>query len=466
MIISMPQNVEKIIKKLNEHSHEAYAVGGCVRDSILGKEPDDWDITTSAKPWQVKEIFHRTIDTGIVHGTVTVMIGKEGYEVTTYRIDGNYEDNRHPQEVMFTGNLIEDLKRRDFTINAMAYNHDQGLVDAFEGKADIDRKIIRCVGIAEERFTEDALRILRAVRFSAQLGFAIEGETLKSIAKLSSNLQYISAERIQSELVRLMVSPYPDMLLTAYETGITRVILPEFNRLMEAEGEESASVGNMTLLALHTVRANKYLRLAVLFTHMGKLPANCLEEGAVTQRKPSEKGAALTKIILERLKFDNETKRIVTNLVKYYDYNIEIDKDGYGVRKAIYHVSEELFPMLLEVKEAYLKAAVHGSDKNKNISEGGASDSSARKVTQAEQDKLCIIKRQYKEIMEGRQCVALKDLQITGLDLIELGMKPGKEIGEMLHLLLEQVLKHPEYNKKDKLISIFNHILSYDRKNI
>lgn len=455
MNISMPQNVEKIIKILNEHSHEAYAVGGCVRDSILGREPEDWDITTSAKPWQVKEIFHRTIDTGIAHGTVTVMIGKEGYEVTTYRIDGNYEDSRHPDEVIFTRSLIEDLKRRDFTINAMAYNYNKGLVDAFDGKADIDKKIIRCVGIAEERFTEDALRILRAVRFSAQLGFAIEGETLKGIAKLSSNLQYISEERIQSELVRLMVSPYPAMLLTAYEAGITSVILPEFDRLMEPEGEESAkefvSVGNTTLLALQAVPANKYLRLAVLFTHIGKPSAKQPEGGADTDRNHSEKGAALTKIILERLKFDNETKRIVTNLVRYYDYNIESDKDGYGVRKAIYHVGDELFPMLLAVKAAYLKAAVH---------------SNSEKGARAELDKLCIINDQYKEILEGGQCVSLKNLQITGSDLIELGMRPGKEIGEILHILLEQVLKHPEYNKKEKLISIFTNTLSYDRKNI
>ena len=177
--LELPEKVRQIIEQIQKHGFEAYAVGGCVRDSLLGRTPDDWDITTSAKPQEVKAIFPRTIDTGIEHGTVTVMMGKEGFEVTTYRIDGAYLDGRHPESVEFSSNLVEDLKRRDFTINAMAYNEQQGLVDVFEGIEDMQRKVIRCVGNPKERFGEDALRMMRAIRFSAQLGFEIEEETLK-----------------------------------------------------------------------------------------------------------------------------------------------------------------------------------------------------------------------------------------------------------------------------------------------
>lgn len=225
MQIKLPEKVEYIIHTLEEAGYEAYAVGGCVRDSLLGREPDDWDITTSARPQQVKAVFPRTIDTGIQHGTVTVMMGKEGFEVTTYRIDGEYEDSRHPKEVIFTANLIEDLKRRDFTINAFAYNDRSGIVDAFDGMEDLENGIIRCVGDAKERFTEDALRMMRAVRFSAQLGYDIEEKTKEAITLLAPNLKNISAERIQVELVKLLQSPHPDYLRMAYELGITRVIL-------------------------------------------------------------------------------------------------------------------------------------------------------------------------------------------------------------------------------------------------
>ena len=226
MKIELPEKVKQIINTIQAAGFEAYAVGGCVRDSLLGRVPDDWDITTSAKPQQIKELFPRTIDTGIQHGTVTVMLQKEGFEVTTYRIDGKYEGSRHPKEVTFTANLTEDLKRRDFTINAMAYNETEGLIDIFDGKGDIERKLIRCVGEAKERFKEDALRMMRAVRFSAQLGYDIEKNTKDAIKELAPTLKNISAERIQTELIKLVISPNPDYLRIAYETGVTAVILP------------------------------------------------------------------------------------------------------------------------------------------------------------------------------------------------------------------------------------------------
>ena len=211
--IILPEAVKKIINVLQSAGYEAWAVGGCVRDSILHREPDDWDITTSARPEQVKVLFHRTVDTGIQHGTVTVLVDRVGYEVTTYRIDGEYEDSRHPKEVTFTASLQEDLRRRDFTINAMAYNEEAGLVDIFGGIEDISKKVIRCVGDAKERFTEDALRMMRAVRFSAQLGYDIEEATRLAICELSQTLEKISAERIRTELLKLLVSPHPELSL-------------------------------------------------------------------------------------------------------------------------------------------------------------------------------------------------------------------------------------------------------------
>ena len=231
--IELPKHVNHIIHRLQEHGFDAYAVGGCVRDTLLGRVPQDWDITTSATPERVKQLFSHTIDTGIEHGTVTVMLEHVGYEVTTYRIDGEYEDGRHPKEVTFTDNLKEDLRRRDFTINAMAYNDERGLVDVFDGVGDLEHHVIRCVGDARERFTEDALRMLRAVRFAAQLDFSIEEETKEAVRLLAPTIAKVSAERIQMELVKLLCSGKPALLETAYDLGLTAVFLPEFDRMMQ-----------------------------------------------------------------------------------------------------------------------------------------------------------------------------------------------------------------------------------------
>lgn len=233
--LELPEKVRQIIEQIQKHGFEAYAVGGCVRDSLLGRTPDDWDITTSAKPQEVKAIFPRTIDTGIEHGTVTVMMGKEGFEVTTYRIDGAYLDGRHPESVEFSSNLVEDLKRRDFTINAMAYNEQQGLVDVFEGIEDMQRKVIRCVGNPKERFGEDALRMMRAIRFSAQLGFEIEEETYRAVEELAPTLEKVSMERIQVELVKTLLSAHPDYVRFYQETGLFCDVLPQADVILSGK---------------------------------------------------------------------------------------------------------------------------------------------------------------------------------------------------------------------------------------
>lgn len=435
-IIQLPENVKYIIDTIMEAGYEAFAVGGCIRDSILGREPNDWDITTSASPYQVKELFRRTIDTGIQHGTVTVMIDKEGYEVTTYRIDGEYEDSRHPKEVIFTANLEEDLKRRDFTINAMAYNEKTGLVDIFEGVEDIKRKRIRCVGSPMERFTEDALRMMRAVRFSAQLGYVIEEETAKAIKELAPNLTKISAERIQTELVKLVVSPNPDFLRIAYETGITKVVLPEFDRLMETaqnHPHHCYNVGEHTLRSMKEIAPVKALRLAMLFHDMGKPECLSVDEEGITHfyghPKVSEELAGK---ILHRLKFDNETIYLVKKLVKYHDYETEAAPKY--VRRAMMKIGEDIYPLLFAVKRADIAAQ---SDYKR--------EEKYEKVNQIEQI--------YESVLEENQCVSLKTLAVSGKDLITgVGMQPGRELGEMLQYLLELVVENPELNHRETLL--------------
>ena len=254
--IELPEDVRTILAKLETEGYEAYAVGGCVRDSILGRKPGDWDITTSARPESIKALFRRTVDTGIEHGTVTVLMGSRSYEVTTYRIDGEYADLRHPKEVLFTASLEEDLKRRDFTINAMAYNESTGLVDLFDGMSDLNNRVIRAVGKPEERFGEDALRILRAFRFSAQLDFEVEEKTREAAKKLAANLSMISAERIREELTKLLVSDHPEKIEELYDNKITDVILPELNRCME---EEQNNPHHLYTVGIHSIKAMTFI---------------------------------------------------------------------------------------------------------------------------------------------------------------------------------------------------------------
>ena len=437
MKMILPEKVNFIIDTLQKHGFEGYAVGGCVRDAMLSRVPQDWDITTSAKPEQVKALFKHTIDTGIQHGTVTVMLDHEGFEVTTYRIDGEYEDARHPKEVQFTSNLLEDLKRRDFTINAMAYNEKDGLVDAFDGLGDLERGIIRCVGVAEERFTEDALRMLRAVRFAAQLGFEIEDKTRAAIGKLAPNLAKVSAERIQIELVKLLTSAHPEEIKTAWETGLTNVFLPEFNAMMETEQNNphhQYSVGEHTIVALKEVEPDKVCRLTMLLHDIAKPVCKTTDEEGIDHFYGHvEKGAEMARAILRRLKFDNDTTNRVCHLVACHDHMPDLTEKS--VRRAIFKNGVEQYPALFAVKRA---------------------DSLAQSEYQRAEklESLETYRQIYDTIMEKQQCLSIRDLAITGSDLIALGMQPGKELGETLKKLLELVLEDPELNTKEKLIQL------------
>lgn len=434
MKIELPRKVVLIIKNLQRHGYDAYAVGGCVRDSILNRKPEDWDITTSAKPEQVKRIFRRTVDTGIKHGTVTVLIGKDGFEVTTYRVDGLYEDGRHPKEVTFTSRLEEDLKRRDFTINAMAYNDDERLVDAFGGMRDLNYHLIRCVGDPKERFSEDALRILRAVRFSAQLAFPIESETAEAIKSLAPNLEKISAERIQAELVKLLVSDHPERIQDACELGITKVVLPEWDDMVGVKQNtphHKYDVAAHTVHALQNVKNDKVLRLTMLFHDMGKPVMKTTDENG----RDHFKGHAIAseqiaKTVMKRLKFDNDTIRKVTKLVAYHDYRME--PTGANVRRAMHEIGVELFPYYLAVRLADTKAQSSYERRGKL-------------------ENIIQIRELYRNALRNKECVTLKDLAVTGTDLINLGIAPGKELGTLLNELLDMVIEDPAWNQKGKL---------------
>lgn len=434
MKIELPKKVQMIIQNLQLHGYEAYAVGGCVRDSILARRPEDWDITTSAKPEEIKKLFRRTVDTGIEHGTVTVLIGKDSFEVTTYRIDGVYEDSRHPKEVIFTNQLEEDLRRRDFTINAMAYNDEVRLVDVFGGMKDLNHHLIRCVGNAEERFSEDALRILRAVRFSAQLDFPIEEQTAEAVKKLAPSLKNISAERIQVELVKLLTSNHPEKIQDAYNLGITKIILPEWDAMVGVEQKtphHKYDVAEHTLHALKNVKKDKILRLTMLFHDMGKPSMKTTDEKGVDHFK----GHALVseeiaRKILRRLKFDNDTVKKVTRLVCYHDYRIEATPQN--VRRAMNRIGVELFPYYLAVRMADVKAQSPYKRREKI-------------------ENIVAMREVYQETLLNGDCVTLRDLAVGGRDLMELGMQPGRELGSMLSELLEWVIDEPECNKKEIL---------------
>ena len=435
MKIQLPQAVKWILDELQKNGQEAYAVGGCVRDTILGRNPQDWDITTSARPEQVKAIFRKTIDTGIQHGTVTVMIDHVGYEVTTYRIDGEYEDARHPKEVTYTASLLEDLRRRDFTINAMAYNEPDGLVDAFDGIGDLNRGVIRCVGDAAERFGEDALRMLRAVRFAAQLGFVVEEKTRLAIWELASNLQKVSAERIQVELTKLLLSDHPQEMQMLYDTGISSVILPEWDAMVETQQNNPHhcfSVGEHTRHALMEVRPDKVLRYAVLLHDVAKPVCKTTDEKGIDHfYQHPQKGEKMAEEILRRLKMDNVTIDAVCGLVRYHDKNPALN--GKAIRRAVFLAGRQRYPALFEIKRADILAQ---SDYQK-------------------QEKLNYLKeyeRIYDEIVSMGECLSLKELAVDGSDLIKAGVKPGKEIGQILKQLLDLVIDEPEKNTKEYLM--------------
>ncbi len=458
--ITVPEDARKIIQILNDAGHEAFVVGGCVRDSVLGRNPADWDITTSASPAQVKELFRRTVDTGIKHGTVTVLMKSDGmlngYEVTTYRIDGIYDDGRHPRNVTFTSDLSKDLERRDFTINAMAYHPEKGLVDLFGGREDLSNNIIRCVGDAEKRFGEDALRMMRAIRFAAQLGAEIEPDTYAAIKKLAPTLEKVSAERIRVEMEKLLMSANPEFFKLFYETGLTKVFLPEFDDCMVTDQENPHHAYNVGDHMLHAVSAvnldrlaeeysgeefdknKRILRLTMLLHDIGKSATKTVDEEGIAHFKGHpELGTQMSGEILRRLRYDNDTVKMVSGLIAAHEIRYPAEKKN--VRRIIGKVGEDYFPLLYYVNEA---------------------DALAQSMYMREEklQRLQDIRNLYKEIKSDNECVSLKTLAVKGADLIAAGIKPGPALGGILQKMLEDVIEEPVHNDREYLMS---HLTEY-----
>ncbi len=434
-MIVLPEKVKTVINTLQDAGYEAYAVGGCIRDSLRGRRPHDWDITTSAHPAEVQRLFRRTVDTGMKHGTVTVLLDQDSFEVTTYRIDGEYLDGRHPEQVTFTKDLAGDLQRRDFTINAMAYNEENGLVDIFGGQTDLNDEIIRAVGDPEERFSEDALRILRAVRFAAQLDFQVDPVTKAAAERLSGSLRQISAERIRDELLKLLTSDHPEKLRDCYETGMTAAFLPEFDAMMKTPQNtphHSYSVGEHTILSMKHIAPDPVLRFTMLLHDAGKPSARTTDEnGRDHFYGHPEKSAVIADDVLRRLKFDNDTRRRIVQLVRFHDERPPLSETA--VRRAIVKCGQEAFPAMFLVREADIMA----------------------QSEYYREEKLQYIRdfrNLYEEILKRGDCLTIKDLALSGRDLIEMGYEPGPELGRTLDKLLSAVLEHPEKNSREELI--------------
>lgn len=436
--INMPKEVEYIITTLEEQGHEAYAVGGCIRDSLLNRMPQDWDITTDAKVDEVIKIFKslglNVVETGIKYGTVTVFINFIGYELTTYRIDGNYLDGRHPEKVEFTNNLKEDLSRRDFTINAMAYNNKSGLVDYYNGREDLENKIIKSVGDPLNRFSEDALRMIRGVRFSAQLNFNIEKSTRDAIKRLSENIKNVSVERIRVEFNKILLSPNVYKIKELNQCGLLKSFFLEYNiceETMQNNKYHIYNVGDHLICSAQNVDNKLHLKLTMLLHDIGKPKCKTTDNDGIDHFYGHEKiSSEMARIILRRLKYDNKTIDKVSFLIKYHHYPIENKRN---IKKLLNKIGLEPFRDLLKVKEGDIKAQnlMFFNNRYKSILK-------AEKILD--------------EILKYKECFTLKNLAIDGKDLINLGYKNGKDIGKTLNSLLELVLKNPELNKKEELI--------------
>lgn len=441
MNIFVPKEVNFIINTFYKNNYEAYMVGGCVRDSILGITPKDYDLTTSAKPETTILLFNKTIPTGLKHGTITILINNNPYEVTTFRTDGSYLDNRRPSSVNFVTDIKDDLSRRDFTINALAYNEIAGLIDYFNGVNDINNKLIRCVGDADKRFKEDALRMLRAIRFSCQLSFDIEISTLNAIKKNYLLISNISKERIRDELCKILISPNPSKgIKLLQETNLLEVILPDINSLVGFSSKcsnHNRNVFSHTLKVIDNTNDNLILRLSALFHDVGKIntltplnngsfygfPGHCLE------------GSIMAKKILSNLRFDNNTIEIVCKLIEHHlVLNVDTMPTKYEVKKLLNSVGKDNMPLLFALQRADIKSLNNPEPFLKKVS---YTESLAN------------------EIINNKEPLIVKDLDITGKDLISiLGIKPGKLIGETLNHLLEKVLENPDLNSKESLLKL------------
>ncbi|EOR26513.1 MULTISPECIES: CCA tRNA nucleotidyltransferase [Clostridium] len=446
MNIYIPNEVKFIIDTFYNNGFEAFMVGGCVRDSILNSSPKDYDITTSAKPEDTLSIFEKTIPTGINHGTVTVLINNNSYEVTTYRTDGNYLDNRRPSCVNFVTDIKEDLSRRDFTINALAYNKSFGLIDYFNGINDISKKLIRCVGDADKRFKEDALRMLRAIRFSCQLNFKIEEATLNAIIKNSKLINNISRERIRDELCKILTSNNAsEGINTLQKSGLLAEILPEINSLVNFSPlsiNHNRNIFDHTLNVISKTNNNLILRLSALLHDVGKLNTLTLQDDGI-YRFPNHnvEGAKISKEILRNLRFDNYTINSVSKLIEHHlVLKVNYIPTRYEIKKLLLEVGEDIIYLLFDLQSADIRSLDNPKPFLKKVD---------------------YIKDTVSDILKKREPLYIRNLDINGEILLEeLNLSSGKIVGEILKYLLEKVLENPSLNKKETLILLSNNFIN------
>lgn len=445
MKLKLPVDVELILDTLHSNGYEAYVVGGCVRDAIMGREPHDWDICTSALPGQIIQTFERynTIPTGLQHGTITIMLNGVGYEITTYRIDGVYVDHRRPDNVKFTSNLYEDLARRDFTINALAYDPDTGIIDKFNGIADIKNKIIRCVGNPRDRFKEDALRILRAIRFCAQLNFTVDSVTSMNISEFASTLKYISKERIQSEFMKIMAANNASVQLCTYKDVFAEIIpyLSDMFGFDQHNPYHEFDVWDHTLMTImhaEDIHADKIVKIALLFHDIGK--PHCFQDEGIRSRHFYGHGqisANITDEILRDLKFDNITRIKIKELVFYHDAILQVGTKY--VKRWLNKLGDEQYLRLLTIQECDVWGQCKQYRKDRI-------------------DKLNEIRECYNTVKAKDSCFTLKDLAISGKDLIANGWEPGPAIGKALNLCLNNVIDEVLPNDSDVLMKFITNI--------
>ena len=435
-LIKMPENAKGIIDKLRTCGYDAYAVGGCIRDSIMGKIPYDWDICTSALPEEVLKVLgeRNIIENGLKHGTVTVHIDGENYEITTFRTDGQYLDNRHPENVTFVRELKEDLSRRDFTMNSLAYNYSEGLIDIFGGRDDINNSIIRCVGDPDKRFGEDALRILRALRFSSQLGFSIEEKTSASIHKNAELLKNISAERIMSEFTKILMGKNVEDVLMNYKDVIA-VFIPEIKPMFGFEQHNPHHVYDVwqhTVKSVACVKNERILRLTAFFHDIGKPKTFTVDSGGKGHfHGHPEVSDRMADDILKRLKTDNNTIATVRLLIKLHDLRPKADEKN--VRRLMYETGKENYPLLMDIKRADALAQnpeMHGY----------------------KLEYIAQLENIYKQELEKKSAFNLKTLAVNGRDIINTGVRDGRTIGMILEYLLDRVIDGDIENDKQLLL--------------
>jgi tRNA nucleotidyltransferase (CCA-adding enzyme) len=438
MDITLPKGVGYIIKELNKNGHEAYVVGGCIRDILIGLQPKDYDITTSADPDEVIRIFKKTIPTGIKHGTVGVVTTDGIYDVTTYRSEGEYINSRYPANVIFIDDLVEDLRRRDITINAIAYNTEKGIIDPFDGTADIRGKIIRAVGNPILRFKEDALRILRAIRLATTLNFNIEEKTLFGIVETMDGLQFISVERIREELNAILLSAKPSRGISMlFQLGVMKYVMPEIMTMAvfsQFNQHHDKDVLGHTLDVVDHVPAKLHLRLAALFHDCGKPGTFTVDRNGIGHFYGHEaRSSEIAEIVLERLKYDKKTTKKVLTLISNHMVSTDM-KNELKLKKLIQKLGKENINDLFELKTAdFISKPESGNTKLFEIS--------------ALRDRMIAI-------IDRKDPLNIRDLCVNGQDIMNLGIKEGREVGSILNDLLEKVLKDPRLNEKETLLTI------------